>query len=205
MRKKAYLRQKISFFLRRGEGSIQWSVGLFFLVFLLVILCADLQISRFQAASLYLEDALAASNLASALIDVEEYGISHRVQISDVESAFRMYQQAVKDNLHLNDSWESENGAFISGPVTVVNYTVYNVGEELVTIHTMGGDGILHTTQSTPGNVRAPNGVPVEHTGIYSEISFPVNGLWGITVTAHKGKLVDIVSTAKNQEGNEAE
>jgi hypothetical protein len=174
-------------------------------VFLLVILCVDLQISRFQAASLYLEDALAASNLVSALIDVEEYGISHRVLISDVGSAFQMYRQAVKDNLHLNDSWESGNGALISGPVTVTNYTVYNVEEELVTIYAIGRDGVLRTSQGTPGNVRAPNGVPVEYTGIYSEISFPVKGLWGITVTAHKGKLVDIVSTAEIQEGNETE
>lgn len=189
--------------LQKTKGSIQWSVGLFFLLFLLMLLAADLQVSRFMAASLYLEDALAASNLASAVIDVEEYGISRRVRITDVVGAFRIYQQAMRENLQLNENWENSGEGVIAGPVRVENYTVYNVDREKVTIHSIDKSGKVHVTQGTPGSVLAPNGTAVEYTGIYSEISFPVKGLWGITVTAHKGKLVDIVSNA--EEGSDTE
>lgn len=170
-------------------------VGLFFLLFLTILLCAELQLSVYQASGLYLEDALAASNLASAVIDVEEYGISHTVRIANPSEAYYQYLEALKENLHLNDSMEGDELSLISGPVTVVKYIIYNVEEERITVHHVLENGRVWTEQGVKGSITAPNGILIENTGVYSEISFPVKGFLGVTVTAHKGKLVDIVST----------
>lgn len=209
MKRRDCLRQKIrrgltgKNLLRRKSGSIEWVTGLFFILFLMILLCAEMQLSVYRASSLYLEDALAASNLASAVIDVQEYGISHTVRIADAAEAYELYLEAVKENLQLNDNWECANTTLISGQVTIENYTVYNVEEGVVSAFRVSENGRIRMEQGVLGGVAAPNGIPIESTSIYSEIAFPVEGLFGITVQAHKGKLVDIVAEGTTEENTE--
>lgn len=178
----------------RCSGSIEWAAGLFFLLFLAILLCAEMQLELYQTTSLYLEDALAASNLASAVIDLEEYGISHKVRITDAREAYKRYTDAVRTNLQLNENWECVNTALISGKVKVADYIIYNVEKDKILITSVTENGQVRMGVGMPGRVQAPNGVPVEKTGIYSEITYPVKGIFGISVEAHKGKLVDIVA-----------
>lgn len=199
LRKKEYQPQNIRhrrscMLLRRQEGQIQWATGLFFLLFLGILLCSQLQLLQYGAVSLYLEDALAASNLASAVIDLEEYGSSHQILIKEPRQAYEKFCQAVKGNLNLNEEWEGTNKYMISGTVKIVNFTVYNVYKEKVTILSVMSDGEISMHQGALGSVRAPNGVVIEATSVYSEISFPIKGLFNIEAEANKGKLVDIVA-----------
>ena len=53
------------------------------------------------------------------------------------------------------------------------------------------------------GEVRTPGGQTIENTGVYSEITYPVEGFLGITVTAEKSKRVDVVSEDMGEETNE--
>ena len=195
MWKKEFLLPKIRLPIgfRRSDGLIGFISGLFLILFLAIVLCANLQVQSFQASALYLEDALAASNLASAVIDLEAYGISHVVRIADPLAAYQLYCEAVKGNLGLNDQWEGSNQTLISGKVTVESYIIYNVRGNGVTVHTVDNTGQLYSWQGLKGAVTAPNGQVVEYTSVYSEISFPVKGSFGMEVRAHKGKLVDIV------------
>ena len=109
------------------SGQIGWTLGLWFMLFLGILLCVLLQLETFRASSQYMEDALAASNLAAAVIDVEEYGISHKLWIRDPGEAYGWYMRAIRENLNLNNMWECGNKELISGPVHVENFTVYNV------------------------------------------------------------------------------
>jgi len=180
--------------LSKSGGSIQWTTGILYLFFLLVLLCALLQTEVYRAASLYMEDALTASNLASAVIDMEEYGMSHTVKISSPVEAFERYKSAVKENLQLNDSWECANKTLISGPISIEKFIVYNVDREGITIFTVAEDGTVNISKKETGTVIAPNEIAVTHTSIYSEIAFDIDGVFGTVVRAHKGKLVDIVA-----------
>lgn len=193
LKRKEFLR------LKTESGQIGWATGIFFLLFLGVLLCAFLQMEIFRSSAGYLEDALAASNLASAVIDVEEYGISHRVQIGDVTEAYDRYQTAVKGNLNLDESWECANRSIISGPVNVVDYTVYNVSGNDVEVSHFDEAGLLTEWQEQLGDATAPNGKRIEHTGVYSEISYQVEGMLGVVVQARKGKLVDIVADGEEE------
>lgn len=205
MWKKEFLPPKTKFFFgfHRSKGLIGFISGMFLVLFLAIVLCANLQMESFQASSSYLEDALAAANLASAVIDLEEYGISHTLKITDPLGAYRLYCQAVKGNLGLNDQWEGSNQALISGIVTVETYIIYNVQRNNVTVHEVDSTGRLYSWQGLRGAVTAPNGQVVEYTGVYSEISFPVKGSFGMEVRARKGKLVDIVGNSETKESTE--
>lgn len=182
------------------SGQVEWVTGLFFLLFLGVLLCAVLQIDIFRSSSRYLEDALALSNLASAVVNVEEYGISHRLVIDDPRQAYERYRTAVKGNLNLDENWECQAVQMISGPVSIVNYTVYNVSGGDVEVSHFDENGLLTQWNETVGNAVAPNGVAIESTGVYSEISYEVEGLLGVKAKAHKGKLADIVAEEQNDD-----
>lgn len=188
-----FLRKKGCLLRNTERGQIGWTVGLGALLFLGIFLSACVQMEVFRASSQYLEDALAASNLAAAVVDVEEYGISHALLVASPEDAFALYCTAIKGNLNLDDAWECPNKGLISGPVHVERFMVYNVVRDTVEVSCFNADGTLNYWQGTLGQETAPNGIAVEHTGIYSEISYQIRGVFGIIVPAVKGKLVDVV------------
>lgn len=180
------------------SGQIGWTVSFWFLLFLGILLCALLQMDVIRSSARYMEDALAASNLAAAVIDIEEYGISHQIQIDEPYMARERCMTAMKANLGLDDNWECANKNLISGPVHVVNFTVYNVSGNDVAIYSFDESGAMCTDRGTLGQVKAPNGVPVESTGIYSEISYRIKGFLGLEADARKGKLVDVVKSGND-------
>lgn len=180
--------------LKTESGKVEWAAGLFSLLFLGIMLCAVLQMDMYRSSSDYLEDALALSNLASAVIDVEEYGISHQLVISDPQQAYERYREAVKGNLNLDDSWQCPAGKLISGPVRIVNYTVYSVMDNDVTVTSFDESGYMSRWSETLGSARAPGGIPIVSTSVYSEIAYQIDGFLGTSVEAHKGKLVDVVA-----------
>ncbi len=191
LRRKGYPPQSIR--PRAAGGQAGWSIGLFFLLFLAVLLRGLIQLEIYRTTSLYLEDALAASNLASAVVDVEEYGISHNILIADPDQAYETYRWAVRENLNLDYGWRGREGIIVQGPVRIENYTVYNVAEGKVMIYSYDKNGVATNWQESLGNVVAPNGKEVVATSVYSEIRFRVRGFLGTDVEAYKGNLADVV------------
>ncbi|MCI8432827.1 MAG: hypothetical protein HFH83_06525 [Lachnospiraceae bacterium] len=188
-----HLKKKECLLQSTEKGQIGWAAGLWLLLFLGCLLCALIQLDVYRSSAQYMEDALAASNLAAAVIDVEEYGISHQLQIKDVYGARERHIAAVKGNLGLTDAWECPNQALISGPVRIENFTVYSVSGNDVEISSFDENGVLSRSVGTFGQVAAPNGVLVESSGIYSEICYRIRGLFGVEVDARKGKLADVM------------
>ena len=194
LKKNGCQRQSIEKDVREGmeDGQITIFAGLFYTLFFAVVLSGYLQMEMIRSSSGYLEDALAASGLAAALVDVREYGISHALRIRDAQESYEQYCVSLKANLGLDENWECNNKRLISGKVTLENYTIYNVtGDQVEYCRLDAGKQEWHTGRL--GQVLAPNGQVVEKTGTYGEISYPYRGLWGLIVQARKGKLVDVV------------
>ena len=188
--KRECLQQKIN---HKDSGQTEWVIGMFFILILSVVLYTQLRIASFQVTGMYLEDALAASDLASALIDVEAYGKTRKVWIPDAQASYQIYREAVRENLGLDEAWVCTDSTLIDGQVEIADYVIYNVDGNLVTMQRLDASGnICEQYTAARRSMRAPNGLPIEKTGIYSEIRFPVRGPFGITFWAHKGKLVDI-------------
>lgn len=198
MKKKEFLPLKIKeigekYRQKTEKGQVETAVGVFLLSLLTILVYAVFQAEAYRASAQYMEDALAASNLASAIIDVEEYGITRNMIIGDPILAFDRYCTALKGNLRLDDDWQCENKRLISGKVEITDYVIYNRVHDKIYAFRVGEKGVYESWQGTVGSERAPNGAPVESTGVYSEISFPVKGVFGMYIQAEKGKLVDIV------------
>lgn len=190
-KKKEFLPQKTE------SGQVEWASGMFFLLFLGILLCSLLQTAVFASSAQYLEDALAVSNLASAVVDLEEYGISRRVWIADAGEAYERYQDAVRQNLNLNEQGEAANRAFMTGPVRLVDYRIYNVSGNDVEVVRFDEEGNQTRWWEQLEYAKAPNERKIENTGVYSEIAYTVEGMFGISTEAHKGKLVDIAVEEK--------
>lgn len=207
LRKNVYPQQSIKgsrhLVLKQEEkGQIEWLLELFLLLFFVVFLCGILQLDMVSASSAYLEDALAASNLASAVIDLKEYGMSHEILVENPTESYQKYQFALKENLNLDNNWECDGKAMIAGKVEILHYIVFNVKGTEVEIYHFDRNGQLFISKERLGEAQAPNGRQIESTSIYSEICYPVKGFCGevfgqalgIEGQAHKGKLVDIVA-----------
>lgn len=178
------------------SGQVELAAGMFLILFLTLFVHMLLQIDMFSAAAGYMEDALAASNLASAVIDVEEYGISHNVVIDNPILAYERYRYALKENLNLDEEWKCANRNIIGGPVRIEEYIVYNCVQGRVEAFRVNESGVIAQWEGAAGDVYAPNGIVVENTGVFSAVSFETEGFLGVKVTARKGKLVDV---ARNQ------
>lgn len=178
---------------RKRRGEIATFTLVYLILFMLVIVAFALQIRQYLALSSDTEDALAASNLATAVVDIREYGISHNLIIADTDHAYQIYQDAIRVNLGLTNAWMDSTGR-ISGPVAIEQYVVYNVRGQDVEVHSYG-PGVTYASVVTggKGNLTAPNGKKIESTSIYSRISYRVAGYFGTDVPAVKDNLADIV------------
>ena len=177
--------------MRKDSGQTVAFAGLFLIIFLVVLMTALLQMQMLRASSGITEDALAASGLASALIDIRIYGTTHEIQITNPEQAYARYCHALKENLGLNELWECQNHDLIAGRVEVSAYIIYNVLDDVVDVWERRGEAVRTYTASV-GTVTTPEGQMVERTGVYSEITYPVEGAFGFSFEAKKGKLVEV-------------
>ena len=181
----------LQWIIKKSKGELATFTMVYVLLFFTATVAFALQIRQYISLKTYTEDALAASNLASAVIDIQEYGINHNLVIKDPEQAYSIYQEALKINMGLNDQWEDPTG-LISSPVRVEQYIVYNVRGSEVEV-TSFGEGLNYSATETLGSATSPNGQVIESTSVYSRISYQVDGYFGVTVPAEKDKLVDIV------------
>ena len=180
--------------MKKRAGYIKALFPFAFLIIVLIIITFDMQKRQFHATKTITEDALAASNLASAVVDIQEYGLSHNLVITDTDRAYEIYKEALQYNLGLDSNWEHPNKKMISGKVKVVDYIVYSVRDNDVDVTSYGENNYTTSYKDGEGSVKAPNGQRIESTSIYSKITFPVDAVWGIHVAAVKEKLVDVVS-----------
>lgn len=188
--------QKISRYVgfKKERGQIDVIMGMFYLLIVFIIVLFAFRMTQYMIISAVVEDALAASNLASAVIDVEEYGKSHTISIQDPENAFLLYREALCHNLKLDEYLNTTNAEILASKVNIEEYIVYNVSGDLVEIYVIDESGqIQECGTGKTSEVFTPDHVPVESTTIYSRVTFGVKGLWNQIIPAMKEKSIDIV------------
>ena len=166
------------------------------MLFLILVLTLffGFRISQFMITAAGVEDALAASNLASGVIDLEEYGKSHQIYIADTDKAFQTFREALVCNLKLDEYLNTTNQNFLVGQVEIEEYRIYNVREEQVDIYVFNNLGqVISHSSGIKGEVSTPDNVGVETTTVYSRIAFQVEGLAGKVLFGKKEKSIDIV------------
>ena len=180
-------------FINNNSGSSQWVLGLFALTFIMAAMVFVIQLCAFRANSDAIEDALAASGLAAALVDVERYGIDHTLLISDPDNSYQKYVEALNVNLAAEGSSFRQKRA-IEGPVKIEQFRIYNVEGDKVSEIYMDDSGRWKKKEGKLGIMEAPNGQVIQNTGIYGEIAFDLRGIMGLVFSTKKSKLVDVKS-----------
>ncbi|MCR4617223.1 MAG: hypothetical protein K5669_03420 [Lachnospiraceae bacterium] len=155
------------------SGFAQSVIGLFLILFMIVVIVFVLNVGAYKSLSDKLEDALAESSLAASVIDIERYGTDHSLIISDVAGAYQKYLDTLKINLNLTGNTPS--GEFFGGDITIEDFRIYNCVKDSVTEVCVKDGTVYAKNKGIIGEMRAPNGQVVVNTGIYSEISFPIN------------------------------
>ncbi len=186
-------RRKVSSFVRDNSGSSEWVLGLFAVTFLMAGMLFVIQLCAFRANSDAIEDALAASGLAAALVDIERYGIDHTLLISDPDNSYQKYVETLNVNLAAEGSPFRRKRA-IEGPVKIEQFIIYNVDGDRVSEIYMDDGGSWEVNEGTLGSMEAPNGQIIKNTGIYGEVAFDLRGVMGMIFKTRKGKLVDVKS-----------
>lgn len=174
-------------------GQADIVVGMMMFLILLVAILFSFRISQYMVTAAGVEDALAASNLASAVIDLKEYGQNHVICIPDTEAAFGSFREAFCYNLGLDEQLNTSNRALFSAPVEIKEYIIYNVRGEQVEISVLDGEGrCLSQGFGIRGEVFTPDNICVETTTIYSRVGYWVEGLMGQEFYGEKEKSIDI-------------
>ena len=168
-------------------GSIEYVVGMYALLFVLVLSMVSLQILQYKADSDIAEDALAASCLAALDVDPYRYGLDHSLVINDPAHARDIFEEALRGNMDLNADMmpRTENTSYIAGKVDIDEFRIYLVDGDNVTEYVVSEYGITENT-GTYGVVKTPSGTEVRSAGAYAKISFDTSGIFGVKIRACK-------------------
>ncbi|MBU9725266.1 hypothetical protein [Diplocloster modestus] len=163
-------------------------------IVLLLVLCLY-QSRMIKITRNYVQDGLAASNLAAAIIDLAEFGISHEILISDEVQAYEEFRTALRENLRLDEHEVALENSLLKGQIRIEDFIIYNVENHL--IYQMGrknGAWLAKNCLGIQGNVRTPDGTLIESTTIYSRICFPIQGWKDQAREVTVQKSVDVVT-----------
>lgn len=185
-------RRKINL-LRKHKGQIGICVGMFWCMIVLVAVLFQIKLLQYQAAGIFVEDSLAASNLASAVIDIKEYGRSHSIMVESPEHAFYRYREALIYNLELDANLCSTNQEVLYGKVDILSYQVFNVIGDKVWRYRFEESGrLLDVSEMELESAYLPDGNKVETTSVYSKVGFYVAVPGREPVYGTKEKSVDV-------------
>lgn len=179
----------------KHEGKIDILLSMITILIGIFIMEICVQIVIFMIVSDYLENALVASNLYSAVIDLEEYGRTGNILIGSPAHAFDEYKQSLQFNLHLENIGDNTESKLIEGEVIILDYILYNVEGDRVVIYELTDSGRLEfKREGTLGDIKTPDNAVIESTTVYSKIQCVVKGIMGIKILATKEKSIDIVN-----------
>lgn len=182
--------------LKKDEGSIEHTIALMVILIVSFLVLHQYRLTTINLVSELVEDSITASNLASAVIDIEEFGTTNEIKVKDAGEAYETYCNALKSNLMLDDYFMPVNNDYIKSNVTVHDYILYNVnGNDIEEYRFSNGvPQALTTHNSMVGVMLTPDGKLIENTTIYSKVGFTIRGLQEDEYYVYKDESVDITT-----------
>lgn len=177
----------------RKEGQIGLVISMFFLLMALVIGIYILYLFSIVQVGSMVEDSLVASGLACALVDVETLGKTGEIRIESPKQCYDRFIFHLKENLKLDDEGNSSYHALSMGPVTLLDFRIYNVQDTVVTEYVFDGNGnLLRQLDGSLGNMYTPDGKEIQSATVFAKIGFYVKGIHSSVVYGTKKQTVDI-------------
>lgn len=181
--------------IKTSEGQAEYVLGMYALIFVMILSMATLQIMQSKADSDIAEDTLAASALAALDVDPYRYGTDHKLVINDPAHAFEIFKNALKGNMELGEDLRpvSPNVSYVSGEVKIEDFRIYLVDGDEVTEYRVSGTG-TGVSYGLYGEMKTPGGQVVRSAGCYAAISFDTEGFLGIKIRAYKQAYAEMVA-----------
>lgn len=180
--------------MKKKKGNINYFLSFAVLLLVVLIVNYNLKIKLIKTTKGFIEDGLVASNLASALIDLEEYGTTNKIINKDFNKSYDEIKSSLKYNLKLNNDFQPLNDNLINSKIKIDKYSIYNViGND---VHLTSADSLGNiTTLIFPnglGKTKTPDGVLIKSTTMYCKISFKIRGYLNTEHEVSKENSVDI-------------
>lgn len=188
----------------KSAGQVDMVLAMFLLLLVVLMTGFASRVSAMQAAGDYTEDALAGALLASAVIDIEEYGKTGVIRIADEREAYGLFADCLRFNLQLETGDYSSDEELLYGKVSILDFEVYNViGDKVERVCFEDGKEIRREIAGKCGEVRTPDGTGVDNTTVYGKIGFYVKGMFSDSIHAVKEKSIDIVRNEEKTDEKE--
>ncbi len=184
----------------RSQGQAEYVLGMYALIFVMILSMASLQILQYKADSDIAEDALAASALAALDVDPYRYGTDHKLVINDPMHAYELFKTALRGNMDLDNEYRPHTSGknYVSGTVTIEDFRIYLVDGDNVTEYRIS-DTTLDVSTGIYGDMRTPGGQTVRSAGCYAAVSFDTEGFMGIKTGAYKQAYAEMVADPDRQ------
>lgn len=178
---------------KKDKGAIEYSVSIILLMISVIVLLLCFRVRSARVEKAYLQDAQATANLAAAVIDTDLYGEKELLMIADPDEAYEQFKRSLKTNLNLDDSFMPVNTVFMESPVELLEFHIYNMGENSITHIRYDEFGAKSVETLGLSGVTTPDGTEVESTTIYSKIEFDVKGFLGQMYRMTLENSVDVI------------
>lgn len=180
--------------LKKKEGSVENFMAMAILIVVALLVVFAIKSKETNIISNYTTDAIVASNLAAATVDLKEYGTTKRIVNNDFEKSFNEFERSLKENLNLDNNFIPKSKNMISSKVTIDTFSIYNVvGNDIqLTKRNANGNVTKQVFRNGLGSTKTPNGVLINTTTIYSKIGFELKGYLKNKHYAYKENSVDI-------------
>lgn len=162
--------------MKKKEGKIEIFISCIALIMVVLIVIMSVKLKEIKLTKNYIDDGLVSSLLASATIDLKEYGSSNNIINNDPEQSYYLFKETLKSNLNLNNDFSAKNSNLITDKVNIESFVIYNVkaSNDIEIIEVKDGK-IVNRTKENSG-VTTPEGIKIENTTFYAKISFYVSG-----------------------------
>jgi hypothetical protein len=192
-----FIKRLSTFFKRKtkdGTGDFIFPMYMILFCIMLFSYCYYDQILYYTKTNV--EDSVAAATLASACVNLYDYGDFDSMSYEIINSCYDLFEKSLSENMSLDGNLKPTHDSFgailITEPVEILEYSYYCIRDGIVYKTTKNGS--VNVNKGFAGQVTTPNGNVISQTTIYAKIRVSVkNPYTKEIVTAIKDFSVDIV------------
>lgn len=162
--------------MKKQEGVIEVFVGMFIISITLIMISANSNLKSIKSINNFVSNGLISSNLASDIIDLDEFGKSRTIKISDPNKSFSLFEKTLRENLKLDDKNENK---LIDNNINIDNFTIYNVKGNDIEVIQMKPIYSKYIVSGGVNKTYSPDGVLISSTSVYSKVSYKVKNMIG--------------------------
>lgn len=183
--------------LKRKEGNISIFFTYMFLLIIVAITSFTLATNKINLLKNQAEDALIASSLAAATVDLETYakeGLVVNVEIKGVKDSYNAFIRTFKENLDLNDNLVPKNESILK-KVKIEKFIIYSDVGTHIQVNDLS-NGYINSYQMPIGST-TENGKKIQDTMIYTKASFNIH-MGAINENPTKENLIKVTEKDKD-------